>query len=191
MSRTSREFVFGYGSLLRPREMLSDATPSVLRGFRRGWNVAMDNRKDIPGYKYYVDEATGERPEVYVTFLNIWREDESSVNGLVFPVVESTLRVLDDRERNYERTVVTEHVAADLGGTVWAYVGTPDARERYETGVAAGTAVVSAAYERKVRRDFETFGPEWVAQFDATTDERTVPLRKLRRIEIPAYSGVT
>lgn len=191
MSRTSREFVFGYGSLLRPREMRGDATPGILRGFRRGWNVAMDNRRDLPGYKYYVDEATGERPEIYVTFLNIWEQEGATVNGLAFPVGPDTLDVLDDRERNYARQDVTEHVAADLDGRVWAYVGTADARERFETGRAAGTSVVSAAYERKVRQDFGTFGADWLELFDATTDERAVPLRRLRRIEIPAYSGVT
>lgn len=191
MSRSSPEFVFGYGSLLRPREMRGDATPSILRGFRRGWNVAMDNSRDLPGYKYYVEEETGERPEIYVTFLNIWEDEGAQVNGLVFPVGEDTLHVLDDRERNYRRRDVTDHVAADLGGRVWAYVGTSDARERFETGHAAGTAVVSAAYEDKVRKDFGTFGEAWLAQFEATTDERAVPLRRLKRIEIPAYSGVT
>ena len=191
MSRSSREFVFGYGSLLRPREMRGDATPSILRGFRRGWNVAMDNRRDIPGYKYYVDEATGERPEVYVTYLNIWEDEGAQLNGLVFPVDPETLLTLDDRERNYERRDVTGNVDADFGGRVWASVGTPAARERYETGRAAGTAVVSAPYEDKVRKDFSSFGQAWLAQFEATTEERTVPLRHLRRIEIPAYSGVT
>jgi cation transport regulator ChaC len=191
MSRNSREFVFGYGSLLRPREVRGDAVPTILNGFRRGWNVAMDNRRDIPGYKYYLDEATGERPEIFVTFLNIWEDEGARVNGLVFEVDAETLEALDDRERNYERRDVTDHLAADPGGRVWAYVGTAAARQRYETGRAADAAVVSAAYERKVRQDFATFGPDWMEQFDATTDERTVPLRHLRRIEIPAYSGVT
>jgi cation transport regulator ChaC len=191
MSRSSPEFVFGYGSLLRPREMRGDATPSLLRGFRRGWNVAMDNSRDLPGYKYYVDEETGERPDIYVTYLNIWEDEEAEVNGLVFPVDEGTLRVLDDRERNYRRRDVTDHIGDDLGGRVWAYVGTDEARERYETGRAADTAVVSAAYENKVRKDFGTFGDAWLEQFDATTDGPAVPLRRLKRIEIPAYSGVT
>jgi cation transport regulator ChaC len=167
------EFVFGYGSLLLLGEVRDDARPSVLHGFRRGWNVAMDNRRDIPGYKYYVDEATGERPAVYVTFLNIWEDDGAQVDGLVFPVDDGTLRALDDRERNYERRDVTAHVQDGFGGRVWAYVGTDDARERFETGRAAGTAVVSAAYESAVGR------------------ETNLPLRRLRRIEIPAYSGVT
>jgi cation transport regulator ChaC len=192
MSRSSsREFVFGYGSLLRPREARGDAAPSILRGFRRGWNVAMDNSKDLPGYKYYVDEATGERPAIFVTFLNIWEDEGARVNGLVLPVGRDTLTALDDRERNYERQDVTGQLDDDFGGRVWAYVGTPAARERYETGRAAGTAVASALYERKVRQDFGTFGPDWLAQFDATTDELGVPLRQLKRIAIPASGRVT
>jgi cation transport regulator ChaC len=188
---SSKEFVFGYGSLLRPREMRGDAIPSVLRGFRRGWNVAMDNSKDIPGYKYYVVPETNERPEIYVTYLNIWKDEAAQVNGLVFPVDVDTLGVLDDRERNYRREDVTDHIAAHLDGRVWAYVGTSEARERYETGRAAGTAVVSVAYENKVRRDFATFGDAWLEQFDATTEPSPVPRERLKRIEISAYSGVT
>ena len=67
-------FLFGYGSLLR----FPGGIPCHLLGHRRAWNVAMDNRQTIPGYKYYVDPDTGERPPVHVTFLNIYphRRDE-------------------------------------------------------------------------------------------------------------------
>ena len=46
----------------------------------------MDNRRTIPGYKYYVDPDTGERPPVHVTFLNIYPAAEGRVNGIAFPV---------------------------------------------------------------------------------------------------------
>ena len=61
-------FVFGYGSLVRR----PDGIPCHLLGHRRAWNVAMDNRRTIPGYKYYVDPETGERPPVRVTFLSLY-----------------------------------------------------------------------------------------------------------------------
>ena len=59
-------FVFGYGSLLGARRR------RAVRGWpghRRRWAVAMDNRRTIPGYKYFLD-ADGARPDVYVTFLD-------------------------------------------------------------------------------------------------------------------------
>ena len=34
-----------------------------LHGYRRQWGVAMDNRRDLPGYKHYTDEF-GLRPAV-------------------------------------------------------------------------------------------------------------------------------
>ena len=71
-------FVFGYGSLVRR----PGGIPCHLLGHRRAWNVAMDNRRTIPGYKYYVDPETGERPPVRVTFLNLYPAAEGQVNGV-------------------------------------------------------------------------------------------------------------
>jgi cation transport regulator ChaC len=179
------EFVFAYGSLLRAGTRLEQpAAPCVLRGYRRGWDVAMDNRRTIPGYKYYMDAVTGERPEVYVTFLNIRRDHGARVNGVVFPVDAATLATLDRRERNYEREDVTELLDGSFDGRVWGYVGTADARRRYETGRGAGTAVVSAQYVRKVRDDFASFGPASLEAFDATTEELGVPVRDLCRVAL-------
>ena len=180
------ELVFAYGSLLRAGTKLEHpaAAPCVLSGYRRGWNVAMDNRRTIPGYKYYLDAVTGQRPEVYVTFLNIRRDHGAHVNGVVFAVDVAMLATLDRRERNYEREDVTELLDGSFDGRVWGYVGTADARRRYETGREAGTAVVSAEYVRKVRGDFALFGAASLEEFDATTEELGVPVRDLRRVSL-------
>ena len=132
------DLVFAYGSLLG-----RDATPYVLRDHARGWDVAMDNRETIPGYKYYLDEDGG-RPEVYVAFLSIRPEPGASVAGAVFAADDETLAALDERERNYDRVDVTGLV--DVEGRVWAYVGSEAGRARCAAGRAAGTAVVAAQY---------------------------------------------
>jgi gamma-glutamylcyclotransferase (GGCT)/AIG2-like uncharacterized protein YtfP len=80
-------------------------------------------------------------------------DPDSSVGGVVFPVDGETLEALDARERNYERREVTGWVTPPTGGCVWAYFGTSDARQRYERGRSAGTAVVSRAYLELVRHD--------------------------------------
>src|SRR4051794_32580383 len=103
----SRAFVFGYGSLLDG----AGGEPCVLQGFRRGWTVAMDNRRTLPGYRYFLDAATGERPPVYVAFLDIRPCAGARVNGIVFP---ADLAVLDARERNYAREDVTALLDADV-----------------------------------------------------------------------------
>ena len=108
----------------------------------------MDNRRTIPGYKFYVDPATGERPAVFVTFVCIWPEPGASVEGVVFEVDDDGLAALDRRERNYDRRDVAAHVDGD--GPVWAYLASAAGRERFAAGRAAGTAVVSEEYLARV-----------------------------------------
>jgi cation transport regulator ChaC len=170
-----RTFVFGYGSLLRH----PDGVPCRLLGHRRAWNVAMDNRRTIPGYKYYVDPDTGERPPVHVTFLNLYPAAEGRVNGIAFPVTAELLDQLDRRERNYRRIDVTRLLDVDLGATVWTYLGSEAARERFE----AGAAVVSQDYFDEIRDGFATAGG--LDEFDRSTDPLTVPLRRLTRVDVP------
>ena len=58
MNARKAQFVFGYGSLTaRPgpvptRELKEHGFVADLTGLRRAWGVAMDNRHDLPGYKY-------------------------------------------------------------------------------------------------------------------------------------------
>src|SRR5436853_2805960 len=101
----------------------------------------MDNTRDLPGYKHYLDPETGERPAIYVAYVDLATESRSSVRGVVFAVDERTLVALDRRERNYERIDVTGRIEPAPDGRVWTYRGTADARERFARGVAAGTAV--------------------------------------------------
>ena len=150
------EFVFAYASLLG----LAPAGPCVLRDHARGWDVAMDNRETIPGYKFYVDPETGERPPVYVAFIAIRPEPGATVAGEVFAVDDGALAALDARERNYDRRDVSEMVdlAASAGGEdarrrVWAYVGSAAGRARCAAGRAAGTAVISEEYLAGVPAD--------------------------------------
>ena len=136
--------MFGYGSL--PAE--EGGVPCRLRDHRRGWDVAMDNRETIPGYKVYVDPDTGERPPVHVAYLSITPEPGEHVDGYAFPVSDEQLAELDERERNYERRDVSGQ--CDLEGRVWAYVGSLAGRLRLARGRRRGTAVVSRGYLEKV-----------------------------------------
>src|SRR3954452_3259035 len=99
-------YVFGYGSLAGALE--HGGSIARLRGYRRRWAVAMDNRVDLPGYKYYVDAQSGERPAVYVAYLDLEPDPDNTVNGVAFEATDVELRSLDARERNYERRVVKD-----------------------------------------------------------------------------------
>jgi hypothetical protein len=144
-----RQIVFGYGSL--PAE--EAGLECRLHDHGLGWDVAMDNREVIAGYKVYVDPYTGARPAVEVAYLSITPQAGASVDGVAFPVSDAKLAKLDRRERNYVRRDVTELVDHDLGGRIWAYVGSLPGRLRLARGRRRGTAVVSRGYLEKVAVD--------------------------------------
>jgi cation transport regulator ChaC len=180
-----REYVFGYGSLLGDRIEGRERVARIccLHGYRRVWDVAMDNALDLPGYKHYCDRADGSRPAVFVTFLNLAKAPGHSVNGVVFPVDASELASLDDRERNYVRREVTESLGEPTDGCVWAYVGAPEAETRFREGLSSDRAVVSKGYLQGVHDAFRVAGGEALEAFEASTDPPACPVMDLRRID--------
>ena len=145
----------------------------------------MDNTRDLPAYKHYLEPETGGRPAVYVAYLDLAPQPADSVNGLVFPVDAGGLEELDRRERNYERREVGDQINPPPGGRVWAYFGSAAARERFERGRSAGTAVVDRAYLDGVRDGFARLGRLELERFDASTDPPPVPIRVLERVDTP------
>jgi cation transport regulator ChaC len=179
-------FVFGYGSLLEhPTAAGHRPVACELAGYRRTWNVAMENARTIPGYKYYLDGVNGERPDCFVTFLNIIREPGHVVNGVVFEVTPEWLSRLDHRERNYERIEVSGEISVPVDGRVWAYTGRGAAVARFETGLRRSRAVISRQYHDGVLADFERIGPEARQRFISLTDPAPCPIVDLRRIDVP------
>jgi hypothetical protein len=120
----------------------------------------MDNRHDLPGYKYYT-RPDGYRPAAHVAFLDLVEPGRSDpvagANGVCIPVDEPLLEALDARERNYRRIDVSERVAAG-GARVWAYIGSTEGRDRLAAGVRIGTAVIDAGYLRLVEQGFGALG---------------------------------
>ena len=146
----------------------------------------MDNRVDLPGYKYYT-EPDGWRPAVRVAFADVRRADAGSATiGVLRPVDAGELDRLDARERNYERIRVDGQVrfggtAGDVPGPVWAYVGTAAARERF----AEGPTVIHGAYLREVIDGFAVLGPEVVAAVRDELAPGPLPVRELVRHDLP------
>ena len=189
------QFVFGYGSLtarsgvVLTRELKEHGFVADLAALRRTWGVAMDNRRDLPGYKYYTD-AHGQRPNVFVAYLDLVDAPEdpgAKVNGLCVPVDDATLEQLDRRERNYERADVSDRIAggAPDGARVWAYVGMAAARERLAEGRRTGTAVIDAGYVRTVEAGFAVLGDDELAAVRASLAPGDLPVVELTRHELP------
>ncbi len=159
-----------------------------LLGFRRTWGVAMDNRCDLPGYKYYTD-AHGRRPEVFVTFLDIRRSADpgAAVNGLCLPADDAGLSALDRRERNYRRIDISDQIAVPgVGGMrVWAYAGSASGRDRLWRARAAGAAVIDANYLQEIRDGFALLGEAERSLCAASLDPGDLPVVPLRRHDLP------
>ena len=203
--------MFGYGSLtahpgpVATRELKDHGFVADLVGWRRIWGVAMDNRRDLAGYKYYTD-VDGRRPDVFVAYPDLVPADPAPahpaedltpegrtprVNGLCLPVNDAMLEHLDRRERNYERTDVSDRIArgaldSALGGVrVWAYIGTGPARARLAEGRRTGTAVIDAGYLRTVEAAFAVLGDDELACLRASLAPGDLPVVPLTRHELP------
>jgi gamma-glutamylcyclotransferase (GGCT)/AIG2-like uncharacterized protein YtfP len=186
------QYIFGYGSLTaRPgpvptRELKEHGFIADLVGLRRVWGVAMDNRRDLSGYKYYTDAAGG-RPQVYVAYLDLVAAPDdpgAAVNGLCLPVDDRQLSALDRRERNYERTDVSDRVDAG-GARVWAYLGSAAARERLAAGRGDGTAVIEGGYVRTVEAAFAVLGAPEHDACRPSLEPGDLPVLELTRHALP------
>jgi cation transport regulator ChaC len=191
----SGEFVFGYGSLAAEVRGAPLAV-ATLGDHGRRWNVAMNNRDTIPGYKWYVDPVSGERPGVFVTFLDVIAEAGTQCVGFLLPLTSpSELVALDRRERNYDRADVTSLISIETSGVsgvsgvggadgapdrVWTYLGTPSARQRYAEAAGRGEAVIQASYLEGVEAVFAARG--LLARYRASTRSPECPVLSLTRV---------
>ncbi len=185
MGRLS-DFVFGYGSLAS--DLLANIEVRRLRGYRRVFGVAADNSEEIAGYKRYRVPGDGDYPDVYVAFLDIVEEPDSTINGVLAAIDPGSLADLDRRERNYDRIDVTAAIDDPPDGRVWAYTGSRDGRSRLQAGIEAGTAVVQRSYLEHVHDGFRRLGDGEYERFVATTELDSLPLVDLERVDLPPES---
>jgi hypothetical protein len=171
-------YIFGYGSLV-----VAGGVVRRLQGARRVLGVAMDNRIDLPGYKWYRDPRDGSRPEVFVAFADL-ADAPGEVNGVCLPA-PADLAPLDARERNYTRVDVTDRLD-DPPGRTWAYLGSAAGRERFARGVEAGRVVVVRGYVEAVHAGFRALGAAEHRAFVASTDFGGVPVAALERVDLLA-----
>jgi cation transport regulator ChaC len=175
------EYVFGYGSLAWDRR--GPVQQAELRGTRRVWGVAMDNTRDIPGYKHYRRRRDGSRPEVCVAFLDLEPAEGEAVNGICLAATPERLAALDRRERNYVRVDVTDRLEPRPPGRTWAYVGRPESRARLRRARARSRAVVSREYRDHVLRGFAALGRDALAGFRRSTELEGLPVVDLVRVD--------
>lgn len=187
-------FVFGYGSLVNLTNLQTylkrnlvpvlDYVICGLKGFNRCWNVAMDNRIDLPNYKYYIHRETGNRIDGFVTFLNISPYQNKTITGILFRVGDRELNNLDRRERNYQRIDVTNMIDIPIQGKAWTYIGLEQAKKRYQVGLEQKKAIIAQNYLNSVRDAYLSLGSHAFTNYIATTEQPTIPLLNLERCKV-------
>jgi cation transport regulator ChaC len=144
-------FVFGYGSLVSPESVEStlgrrlDLDDAELRGWQRAWNVGSD-KESHPERTFRL--ADGTEYEGLTVVLGL--EPGDRCTGSVFAVTDEDLALLDVRERNYDRTDVTDQVAwasRPENCTIYAY--TPK-----KTAIAKIAAALASRRKINVRRGY-------------------------------------
>ncbi len=187
-------FVFGYGSLMNldklkkylGRDLTFELDFKIcgLRNFRRCWNIAMDNSLNLPNYKYYIEVETGNRPESFITFINIRPNQGKAISGILFRVSHQDLKKLDRRERNYQRIDVTKRIEEQVEGKVWTYIGLKEAEQRYEQGLKQNKGMIAQDYIDSIHYAYGSWGQEIWSNYVATTDRPKVPTLNLKRYQV-------
>lgn len=161
-------YVFGYGSLVNIEKLkeylgrdqmfkTDELFICKLKGYRRVWNVAMNNSVDLPGYKHYVeakDDGTYYRPDCFVTFLNVETYEGTDIIGVLFKVDEDKLKQLRLRERNYELIDVTQSLDIEIEGRAYTFIASDSGRKRFELGKENNLAVISIDYLKFVENAY-------------------------------------
>ncbi len=174
---SSDTWIFGYGSLVSPASMATtigrdvpaeDVAVAHLDGYGRRWNYgSLHLRGD-----WLVDGVSVSRG--LVVSLGLVAGDTETCNGVIVRVTDDELAMLDWRERDYERTDVSEGIRVEGAQRTSAvervvtYVPRPSAVERYEAARTDGRAAIRQSYWDLVRTAFADLGGGHLTQYETT-----------------------
>jgi cation transport regulator ChaC len=171
---SAETWVFGYGSLVSPTSMATtigrpvpdgDIVIAHLDGYGRRWNYgSLHLRGDWRHDRTSVTQGL-------VVSLGLVTADDESCNGVIVRVTTDELAMLDWRERDYERTDVTDMVRREDGvrpDRVVTYVPRPSAIERYEAARDRRRAGIRKSYWTMVHGAFGDLGGDHLERYEAT-----------------------
>jgi dephospho-CoA kinase len=167
-------WIFGYGSLVSPASMATtigrtvaatDVAVAHLDGYGRRWNYgSLHLRGD---WHHGGIEVT----QGLVVSLGLVASESESCNGVIVRVTAEELAMLDWRERDYERSDVSDLIRLDgdpIGERVMTYVPRSSAIERYEHARDLGRAGIRQSYWELVQRAFGELGDDHLERYAAT-----------------------
>ncbi len=160
-------YIFGYGSLVdldklkiflqKETFLPGELFICKLKGYRRIWNVSMDNKRDLPNYKYYTESINGKdkRPPYFVTFLNIEKYIDSEVMGVLFKVDQKMLEKLKIRESHYKLINIKTFLNFDFKDQAYTFTANQEGLENFKKGEKKDLAVISKNYFNLVEEAFK------------------------------------
>ncbi len=167
-------WIFGYGSLVSPTSMATTIGRDVashhvaiahLDGYGRRWNYgSLHLRGDWTHEGLIITQGL-------VVSLGLVASDAESCNGVIVRVTADELAMLDWRERDYERTDVTDRIRLESdtrAERVMTYVPRTRAIERYEAARDVGRAGIRQSYWALVAAAFGDLGGDHLDRYEST-----------------------
>jgi hypothetical protein len=161
--------VFAYGSLMIPDSasraigrdvQVEEMRPALLRGYRRVW------RARVPVWSDNLQD------NIACVFLDLRPAPGRFTNGLLIDVDEQELAHLRLREAQYgEADVSSAIVPPPNSGRVITFAASSAFRRNLE-GLKS---YISTAYAERVARACQAIGPEFLEEFNATTEQSRLP----------------
>jgi hypothetical protein len=163
--------LLGYGSLLSIRSLERTLgrtydgpfLPVELPGWRRTWDAAMPNTKfygEMDGRPMY--------PET-ILYLNVAKDNDSVLNGVLFLVNDVELASFDERESIYDRVDITDQLLLRIsGGRAFVYVCRSEHTLRGVSSPDKGA--VRATYIDIVETGLRELGEAFRAGYERSSD---------------------
>jgi len=161
-------YIFGYGSLVDIEQLAKylgkknkfkkdELYICKLKGYKRIWNVSMDNSQTIANYKYYIEKIENkiQRPNYFVTFLNIEIDQSSEIVGVLFFVDKIMLEKLKNRERNYNLIEITNNIDINIPDKSFVFIAKESGIKRYKEGIKQKLAVIPKEYYNFIENSYE------------------------------------
>jgi hypothetical protein len=182
--------LFGYGSLNSVQSMertLGRKYDGIfktvyLQGWKRMWNVAMPNTGEYK--RFYFEENNQKIYPENILYLNIEKDESSTINGCLFIIQKSELKLFDEREWIYRKEDISQQLSniQIKNGKAWVYVALD--KHILNDVKSSQKAIIRQTYLDILEDAFEDLGKEFEDFYHQST--QTVPQHlvvKDRRIE--------